>query len=243
MFLHPGCIDFHPPGPWGFTSFTQGPSFCPHRWRAASDRPPARGPSTPAIIVYSLRHVRRTSQRAAVLGSTRLYYLPVTTRVPLKFGPEVLTEVICARARVTRLHTANSAAPGDSDRRRRLGGNAAQRAVGVAERPLLRRAAGGAARPDRVDCPLPGPKTTVPAIPMEIGHRIHHHPASRDLLAEANQYALRERAAIPWLAALGVRLRVRPRDPRRLRPVAWGARRTPPTAPITWTSDLGGVFR
>jgi L-alanine-DL-glutamate epimerase-like enolase superfamily enzyme len=29
--------------------------------------------------------------------STELYFLPVTTRVPLKFGPETLTSVICAR--------------------------------------------------------------------------------------------------------------------------------------------------
>jgi L-alanine-DL-glutamate epimerase-like enolase superfamily enzyme len=30
-----------------------------------------------------------------------LYFLPVTTRVPLKFGPETLTSVICARVRMT----------------------------------------------------------------------------------------------------------------------------------------------
>src|SRR5262249_54481692 len=29
-----------------------------------------------------------------------LYLLPVRTRIPLKFGPETLTEVTCARARV-----------------------------------------------------------------------------------------------------------------------------------------------
>ena len=29
-----------------------------------------------------------------------LYFLPVETRVPLKFGPETLTYVTCARARV-----------------------------------------------------------------------------------------------------------------------------------------------
>jgi L-alanine-DL-glutamate epimerase-like enolase superfamily enzyme len=32
---------------------------------------------------------------------TRLYFLPVKTRVPLKFGPEVTTEVTCARAALT----------------------------------------------------------------------------------------------------------------------------------------------
>jgi len=33
--------------------------------------------------------------------AARLYFLPVHTRVPLKFGPETLTEVICARACMT----------------------------------------------------------------------------------------------------------------------------------------------
>ena len=31
---------------------------------------------------------------------TELYFLPIKTRMPLKFGPETLTEVTCARARV-----------------------------------------------------------------------------------------------------------------------------------------------
>src|SRR5258708_3197072 len=30
-----------------------------------------------------------------------LYFLPVTTRVPLKFGPETVTSVTCARVRLT----------------------------------------------------------------------------------------------------------------------------------------------
>jgi len=33
--------------------------------------------------------------------SVDLYFLPVTTRVPLKFGPETLTEVLCARVCLT----------------------------------------------------------------------------------------------------------------------------------------------
>ena len=35
------------------------------------------------------------------VGGAQLYYLPVETRVPLKFGSETLTSVTCARARVT----------------------------------------------------------------------------------------------------------------------------------------------
>ena len=35
------------------------------------------------------------------LASVNLYFIPVQTRVPLKFGPETLTSVICARVCVT----------------------------------------------------------------------------------------------------------------------------------------------
>ncbi len=35
------------------------------------------------------------------IAATRLYFLPVTTRVPLKFGPETLTQVTCARVAMT----------------------------------------------------------------------------------------------------------------------------------------------
>jgi L-alanine-DL-glutamate epimerase-like enolase superfamily enzyme len=34
-------------------------------------------------------------------SASALYFLPITNRVPLKFGPEVTTEVTCARARLT----------------------------------------------------------------------------------------------------------------------------------------------
>lgn len=33
--------------------------------------------------------------------SVSLYFLPVETRVPLKFGPETLTSVTCARVKIT----------------------------------------------------------------------------------------------------------------------------------------------
>ena len=37
----------------------------------------------------------------ARVRSVSLYYLPVTMRMPLKFGKESVTSVSCARARVT----------------------------------------------------------------------------------------------------------------------------------------------
>src|SRR5271156_3633312 len=33
--------------------------------------------------------------------AVELYFLPIKTRVPLKFGPEVTTEVTCARVKMT----------------------------------------------------------------------------------------------------------------------------------------------
>ena len=41
-----------------------------------------------------------TKTTDVTICSTALYYLPVETRVPLKFGAETLTHVICARAKV-----------------------------------------------------------------------------------------------------------------------------------------------
>jgi hypothetical protein len=44
-----------------------------------------------------------------VVGAA-LYFLPVRTRVPLKFGPETLTEVTCARVQERSEHCPSKAA-------------------------------------------------------------------------------------------------------------------------------------
>ncbi len=44
--------------------------------------------------------------------SVDLYFIPVETRVPLKFGPETLTSVICARACVTVANSRGQTAQG-----------------------------------------------------------------------------------------------------------------------------------
>ena len=58
--------------------------------------------------------------------AVELYFLPIKTRVPLKFGPEVTTEVTCARVKMT---------VEDSRGRRadRLGRDAAVGSVGLAQ--------------------------------------------------------------------------------------------------------------
>ena len=46
---------------------------------------------------------KRKNQKTTDISpvSVDLYFIPVETRVPLKFGPETLTSVICARACMT----------------------------------------------------------------------------------------------------------------------------------------------
>ena len=46
------------------------------------------------------------------IGGVRLYFLPVETRMPLKFGPETLTSVTCARAAITLIDSNGKAAEG-----------------------------------------------------------------------------------------------------------------------------------
>ena len=65
-----------------------------------------------------------------------LHFLPVETRVPLKFGPETLTSVTCARVRMVVEGAGGRRAQG-------WGGDAVECAVGVARRPVLRRQAPG----------------------------------------------------------------------------------------------------
>ena len=44
--------------------------------------------------------------------AAEIYLLPVSTRIPLKFGPEVVTKVTCARAKVTVTDRAGRTASG-----------------------------------------------------------------------------------------------------------------------------------
>ena len=48
------------------------------------------------------------------VAAAELFFLPVETRMPLKFGPETLTQVTCARARLTvRLASGGTAIGGE----------------------------------------------------------------------------------------------------------------------------------
>ncbi len=121
-----------------------------------------------------------------------LYYLPVETRVPLKFGPETLTYVTCARVRVT------------------VEGANGKTADGWGETPLsvqwvwpsslsyeerheaLKSFCGTLAKA--------WPEFDASGHPMEIGYAFQKG-ALKELLATFNQDRSAD-AAMPWLAAL-----------------------------------------
>ncbi len=94
-----------------------------------------------------------------------LYFLPIKTRVPLKFGPEITTEVTCARVKMTVADSAGRSC-------RRLGRDAAVRPVGLAQPAWLRRAARSTARAlPRDRRGLAVESRSSPGHPMEVGHR------------------------------------------------------------------------
>ncbi|MBP9902831.1 MAG: enolase C-terminal domain-like protein [Verrucomicrobiota bacterium] len=127
-----------------------------------------------------------------VIG-TAVYFLPVRTRVPLKFGTETLTEVLCARVRVR-----------VTDRR-------GQTAEGWGETPLSVQWVWPSTLPlaQRNEAL----KTFCFAIarswagfagqghPMEIGHDFQEQ-ALPELLAQTNAARGRDVEPMPWLAAL-----------------------------------------
>ena len=124
---------------------------------------------------------------------TSLYLLPVETRVPLKFGTEVLTAVTCARARVT-----------VEDRRGR-------RAEGWGETPLSVQWVWPSSlsyqlRMERL-VDLSGRLASAWASysgvghPLEVGHRFQQEVLPGQL-AEADRAAGEGAEPMPWLAAL-----------------------------------------
>jgi L-alanine-DL-glutamate epimerase-like enolase superfamily enzyme len=124
-----------------------------------------------------------------------LFFLPVTTRVPLKFGPEVTTEVTCARVRL---------AVEDA-----LG----RRAVGWGETPLsVQWVWPSALSYEERHAALKGFCLVLAGMwgrsqdaesghPIEVGHSVIEARLP-DLLRAYNESARAGREPIPWLAAL-----------------------------------------
>ena len=127
------------------------------------------------------------------LVSVDLYFLPVQTRVPLKFGPETLTSVICARVGVT-----------VTDRSGRT-------AQGWGETPLSVQWAwpGSLSYQERCDAMQQFCRMLARAWaefsemghPLELGHHFNE-AVLPDLLSTLNAERGAEAEPMPWLAAL-----------------------------------------
>jgi len=125
-------------------------------------------------------------------ASVSLYFLPVETRVPLKFGPETLTSVTCARACM------------------RIEGIDGRAAVGWGETPLSVQWVwpSGLSYEERhkalkdfcIQLAERWPKLEMTGHPIEIGHAFQETEL-RQLLKEFNGRRA-DREPMPWLAAL-----------------------------------------
>ena len=131
-----------------------------------------------------------TDVRVAVC---RLYFLPVTTRMPLKFGPEVTTEVTCARVRLTVTDSNGRVAEGWGETPLSVhwvwpSSLSYEDRHDVLKQFCVRLAEAWAG-------------FTVPGHPIEVGHAFQERVLS-GLIDEANEARGREAEPMPWLAAL-----------------------------------------
>lgn len=124
-----------------------------------------------------------------------LYFLPIKTRMPLKFGPEVTTEVTCARIRVTARDRTGRSADGWGETPLSVQW-VWPSALSYEERhktlkaftTLLAEVWGGAV-------------ITEPGHPLEVGHRLVDDVLP-GLLRKFNLMEREGREPMPWLAAL-----------------------------------------
>jgi len=124
-----------------------------------------------------------------------LYYLPIKTRMPLKFGPEITTEVTCARVRLE------------------VRGRSGKTAVGWGETPLSVQWVWPSSLPYearhvvlKAFCELlveswGGGVLIEPGHPIEVGHRFLHDELP-GLLQKFNAEKRAGQEPMPWLAAL-----------------------------------------
>ncbi len=125
--------------------------------------------------------------------ATRLYFLPIKTRVPLKFGPETLTSVTCARAAVRVADAAGRTAEG--------WGETPLSVQWVWPSPMPYEPRHAALRDLCRDVAAAWVRAGATGHPLEIGHDFQAHvlPGLRDAF---NRSANRAGESVPWLAAL-----------------------------------------
>jgi L-alanine-DL-glutamate epimerase-like enolase superfamily enzyme len=126
--------------------------------------------------------------------AVQLYFLPIKTRVPLKFGPEITTEVTCARVKLT---------VEDRDGKRACGWGETPLSVqwvwpsslSYDERHEALRALCLKIAAAWLSAPIE------PGHPMEVGHRFLEHVLT-ELTSQFNRSERQTTEPVPWLAAL-----------------------------------------
>jgi hypothetical protein len=127
-----------------------------------------------------------------LVSDVSLYFVPVTTRVPLKFGPETLTSVTCARACLTVEDSAGRAARG--------WGETPLSVQWVWPSSLSYEERHTALQKFSIQLAQQWKSFSLAGHPMEIGHAFQEGPL-RKLFGEFNQ-ARAGKEPMPWLAAL-----------------------------------------
>ncbi len=126
------------------------------------------------------------------IEAIRLYFLPVATRVPLKFGPETLTQIVCARVQMVVRGPDGRAAEGWGETPLSV------QWVWPSRLPYAEREAALCACCQRVAAAWR--KTEIAGHPLEIGHRFLEKTLP-DLHRDFNASRTPE-TSLPWLAAL-----------------------------------------
>ena len=127
-----------------------------------------------------------------VVGAA-LYFLPVRTRVPLKFGAETVTEVTCARVRVSVTDRRGRSAQGWGET------PLSTQWVWPSSLPLARRAE--ALKNFCLELARAWAEFAGAGHPMEVGHDFQEQILP-GLLARTNERRGTEIEPMPWLAAL-----------------------------------------
>lgn len=127
------------------------------------------------------------------LSGSELYFLPVETRVPLKFGTETLTSVICARVRVTVTLENGESASGWGETPLNV------QWVWPSGLPYSERLESLKSLCRKIQSSLVD--ISVSGHPMEIGHDLTQNLLV-NVLEQANDQGRHDAEPIPWLAAL-----------------------------------------
>ena len=126
-------------------------------------------------------------------ASAALYFLPIRARMPLKFGPEVTTEVTCARVRLTVADAQGRTADG--------WGETPLSVQWVWPSALSYEARHEVLKQFCADLTAAWARFAVAGHPIEVGHAFQQGPL-RDLWTGHNDRRGTDAEPMPWLAAL-----------------------------------------